>query len=140
QQMMTDPIKPLGISFWKLTSRAPMVDAGGRLFAAVTEALASPSSRERVLAALGRSDPLIGDALRTILDRGAFVRSLTNGGPDGVPRSGATAGAASGVPEPAASPALGAPQSAAPPGVSPAPIETDPAIVAGLIERSRASL
>ena len=111
QQMMTDPIKPLGISFWKLTSRAPMVDAGGRLFVDVTEALASPSSRERVLAALGRSDPLIGDALRTILDRGDFVRSRPDERVD-----------------------------AAPPDAAPAPIETDPAIVAGLIERSRASL
>ena len=31
QQMMTDAMKPLGISLWQLTSRAPMRDAGGRL-------------------------------------------------------------------------------------------------------------
>ncbi len=32
QQMMTDPMKPLGLSLWKLTSPAPMREAGGRLF------------------------------------------------------------------------------------------------------------
>src|SRR5690606_11391758 len=29
QQMMTDPMKPLGLSFWRLTSPAPMREAGG---------------------------------------------------------------------------------------------------------------
>src|SRR4029434_4741881 len=71
QQMMTDPIKPLGLSVWQLTALRPMYDAGGRLFVDVTDALASPSRRAGVLA-LGRSDPLIGDALRTIVDRGDF--------------------------------------------------------------------
>src|SRR5262245_37754319 len=32
QQMMTDPMKPLGLSFWQLTAGRPMFDAGGRLF------------------------------------------------------------------------------------------------------------
>ncbi|EDK34583.1 Phosphoenolpyruvate synthase-related protein [Clostridium kluyveri DSM 555] len=31
QQMMTDPMKPLGLSFFLLTTRAPMHKAGGRL-------------------------------------------------------------------------------------------------------------
>ena len=30
QQMMTDPMKPLGLSFWQMTSTAPMAEAGGR--------------------------------------------------------------------------------------------------------------
>ncbi len=70
QQMMTDPIRPLGLSFWQLTSRAPMRTAGGRLFVDVTGPLTDPNSREALLEALGRSDPLIGDALRTLLGRG----------------------------------------------------------------------
>jgi rifampicin phosphotransferase len=109
QQMMTDPMKPLGLSLWKLTSPAPMVEAGGRLFVDVTRGLASPASRAGLLEALGRSDPLIGDALQTLLDRGDFVPSL----PDEEP--------------------------AVPPAGAPAPLETDPALVAELIERSRAS-
>jgi pyruvate,water dikinase len=78
QQMMTDPMKPLGISFWQMTAPRPMAEAGGRMFVDVTQALAS---RAGVLALLGRSDPLIGDALQTILDRGDFIPSLENNGP-----------------------------------------------------------
>lgn len=70
QQMMTDAIKPLGISVWQLTSRAPMRTAGGRLFVDVTEMLSAAATRESLVAGLGSSDPLIGDALRTVLDRG----------------------------------------------------------------------
>src|SRR5436190_18013209 len=32
QQMMTDPLKPLGLSFWQMTTPRPMAEAGGRLF------------------------------------------------------------------------------------------------------------
>lgn len=73
QQMMTDAMKPLGISLWQMTSRAPMRDAGGRLFVDVTKALSSPKTSAGVAAALGKSDPLMGDALQTVIDRG-FVR------------------------------------------------------------------
>jgi pyruvate,water dikinase len=111
QQMMTDPMKPLGLSFWKLTAGRPMTEAGGRLFVDVTQMLGSPTSRAALVKALGTSDPLIGDALRTILERGDFIPVL----PDDA-------------------------QADMPVGTEPATIETDPAIVAGLIERSQASL
>ena len=112
QQMMTDPMKPLGLSFWQMTTPRPMAEAGGRLFADVTQALASPASRGGLLAVMGKGDPLIRDALQTILDRGDFVRSLPDEGPAWTP----------------------------PGGGAPASIETDPAIVAELIERSQASI
>jgi len=111
QQMMTDPLKPLGLSLWQLTTPRPMCEAGGRLFVDVTQALASPTSRTGVLEVLGRSDPLIGDALRTILERGDFIRSLPDEIPGGAPADSA-----------------------------PAPIETDPAIVVELIGHSQASI
>jgi rifampicin phosphotransferase len=111
QQMMTDPMKPLGLSLWLLTTPAPMREAGGRLFVDVTRHLATPSSRAGLLAMAGRSDPLIRDALETVLERGDFIRSLPDEGPGGAPAGG-----------------------------PPAPIETDPAIVAGLIERTQASI
>ena len=77
QQMMTDPMKPLGLSIWLLTTRAPMRTAGGRLFIDITALLASPVGRETVLnVTLGKSDPLIKDALTTILDRGDFIKLL----------------------------------------------------------------
>lgn len=110
-QMMTDPMKPLGLSCWQLTAMAPMHTAGGRLFVDVTRGLASPASRAGLLEVMGRSDPLIRDALQTILDRGDFVPSLPDTGLGGPPAGGASA-----------------------------PIETDPAIVTELIERSQASI
>src|SRR5437660_3101742 len=76
QQMMTDRIKPLGLSFFLLTTRAPMFKAGGRLFVDVTPLLASPASRESILDVLGKGDPLIKDALMTIIERGDFIQSL----------------------------------------------------------------
>ncbi|MFE4174191.1 rifamycin-inactivating phosphotransferase [Streptomyces sp. NPDC056909] len=115
-QMMTDPMKPLGISVWQLTAMAPMREAGGRLFVDVTRRLASPASRAGLLDALGRGDPLIRDALETVLDREDFVPSLPDTGPGGPPVGGVSASGAS------------------------APIETDPAIVTELIERSQVSI
>ena len=111
QQMMTDAMKPLGLSLWQLTALRPMYQAGGRLFVDVTLQLASPASRAGLLQVLGRSDPLIRDALQTILERGDFIPSLPDEGPGGAPAGGA-----------------------------PAPIASDPAIVTELIGRSQASI
>jgi phosphoenolpyruvate synthase/pyruvate phosphate dikinase len=111
QQMMTDAMQPLGLSFWQLTAARPMSEAGGRLFVDVAPLLASPTSRAHYVEALGRSDPLIGDALETILERGDFVATRTDEDPDFTPIFGA-----------------------------PALIETDPGIVTGLIGRGQASL
>jgi pyruvate,water dikinase len=61
--------------------------------------------------ALARSDPLIGDALQTIVERDGFVRPLPDEDPPGPLFGGA-----------------------------PDPIETDPAIVTELIERTEASI
>jgi len=111
QQMMTDPMKPLGLSVWQLTTPRPMSEAGGRLFVDVTQALGSPSSREGLLQVAGRSDPLIVDALQTILERSDFIPASRDEGPSGMPASNTAA-----------------------------PLETDPAIVAQLIEHSEASV
>ncbi|WP_028596808.1 phosphoenolpyruvate synthase [Paenibacillus assamensis] len=79
QQMMTDPMKPLGLSFFLLTTPAPMRKAGGRLFVDMTPMLASPDSREMIVNSLGQSDPLIKDALMTILERENFITLIPNG-------------------------------------------------------------
>lgn len=78
QQMMTDPMKPLGLSFFLLTTPAPMRKAGGRLFVDVTPMLASPDRREILLNTMGQQDPLMKDALMTIIERGDFIKSLPN--------------------------------------------------------------
>jgi phosphoenolpyruvate synthase/pyruvate phosphate dikinase len=111
QQMMTDPMKPLGLSVHQLIALPRMYEAAGRLFVDVAGRLASPTTRAATLQALGKSDPLIGDALQTMLERGDFIPSLPDDGPGGPP-----------------------------PGGAPVPLETDPTIVAGLIERNQASI
>ena len=74
QQMMTDPMKPLGLSLFQ-TGR--MVAAGGRLFVDITKQLATPAGRDGLLNLLGRSDPLIKDALTTLIERD-FIGSSTH--------------------------------------------------------------
>jgi pyruvate,water dikinase len=119
QQMMTDAMKPLGISLWQLTAARPMFTAGGRLFVDVTHQLASPQTREIVLDALGKSDPLIKDAFINIIERGDFIKSL----PDD--KEELSSGKSNKV-------------------ISPAgfrtQVENDPAIVSDLIKSSQASL
>ena len=115
QQMMTDAFKPLGLSMWQLTTPAPMREAGGRLFVDVTQHLAAPATRDGLLDVMGRSDPLMRDALQTVLDRGDFVPALAGEAPGGAP-------------------------AAAPPDAPTAPLENDPDIVTELIERNRASI
>ncbi|WP_026567114.1 phosphoenolpyruvate synthase [Bacillus sp. UNC41MFS5] len=78
QQMMTDSMKPLGLSFFLLTTPAPMRKAGGRLFVDVTPHLASPVSREMLLNAMEQHDPLMKDALMTVVERGDFIKSVPN--------------------------------------------------------------
>ncbi|GIN39277.1 phosphoenolpyruvate synthase [Heyndrickxia oleronia] len=78
QQMMTDPMKPLGLSFWLLTTPAPMRKAGGRLFVDVTQNLASPVSREILLNGMEKHDQLLKDALMTILERKDFITPSSN--------------------------------------------------------------
>jgi pyruvate,water dikinase len=86
QQMMTDAMKPLGLSLWQLTTARPMYEAGGRLFVDVAPDLGTPAGRARLLAR-ANSDPLIRDALQTVLDRGGFLRSLPDERPDPAPAS-----------------------------------------------------
>jgi pyruvate,water dikinase len=74
--MMTDAMKPLGLSFWLLMTPPNTRSAGGRLFVDVTSMLASPESRDTIVNTLGKFDPLIKDALTTIIRRGDFIKSL----------------------------------------------------------------
>ena len=113
QQMMTDPMKPLGLSFFLLTTPARMRMAAGRLFVDTTSMLAAPVSRKAVIDTLGKSDPLIKDALLTIVARQDFMQSLPN--EEFKPRAGSVFD-----PPPA--------------------VENDPQIVSDLIERSQSSI
>ncbi len=78
QQMMTDAIKPLGLSVWQLTAGRPMVHAGGRLFVDIIDDLAVPARRAIMVDVLGKSDPLIKAALTTLIERGDFIPASAN--------------------------------------------------------------
>lgn len=78
QQMMTDAMKPLGLSTWQLTSPRPMATAGGRIFIDVAQDLLSPAGRKVVLDVLGKSDPLVRAAVTELLERGDFVEVNTD--------------------------------------------------------------
>ncbi len=110
QQMMTDAMTPLGLSVWQMTTPRPIAEAGGRLFVDVTRLLASPAGREWFLEAAGRSDPLMRDALQTVIDRGDIAPAPSEEGAGG------------------------------PPGGASPMIDADPALVEELIAGSRASL
>ena len=73
QQMMTDAMRPLGLSVWQMHAARPMHEAGGRLFVDVTDQLASPASRKALLQMLNR-DPLISNVINMLLERG-FVET-----------------------------------------------------------------
>ncbi|GGS32610.1 putative phosphoenolpyruvate synthase [Streptomyces badius] len=113
QQMMTDAMKPLGWSMWQRTAMVPMHEAGGRLFVDVTPRLASPASRAALLDILGKGDPLVRDALETVLERDGFAPPVPDADPVGPP--------------------AGSPSEAS-------VTEVDPAVVAELVERSETSL
>jgi pyruvate,water dikinase len=114
QQMMTDPMKPLGMSIFQLTSLGPRFKAGGRLFVDVAHVLASPDRREILLDTMGQHDPLIKDALMTIIER-AFIKLLKERGPGKGNKGMSFAG-------------------------SQAQIENDPTIVSNLIKNSQTSI
>ncbi|CAH0261215.1 Prodigiosin synthesizing transferase PigC [Peribacillus frigoritolerans] len=119
QQMMTDAMKPLGLSFWLLTTPAPMRIAGGRLFVDVTHMVASPESRKMLVEAMGQHDLLMKDALINIIERGDFIKSVPN---DKQEQSSGKSN--KGVPS----------------ADSRAQIENDPTIVSDLIKRSQTSI
>ncbi|MCA0754265.1 phosphoenolpyruvate synthase [Paenibacillus sp. N4] len=112
QQMMTDPIKPLGLSFYLLITPAPMRKAGGRLFVDIAPRLATPAGRETLLNTLA-SDPLITGALMTIIERD-FIKLLPNDQTAPIPGRSNTD--------------------------MPAQFENDPTIVSDLIKRSQTSI
>ncbi|WP_053617109.1 PEP/pyruvate-binding domain-containing protein [Nocardiopsis sp. NRRL B-16309] len=130
QQMMTDAMKPLGLSFWQMTTPRRMHEAGGRLFVDVAPLLATSAGRAGLMEALGGSDPLLGDAMRTVLDRDGFVR--TDDDAPGTPD-------ASTSPPTGTAPA-GEPPAGTAPAAPPAPVDADPALVHELIRAGEASV
>ena len=75
QQMMTDPIKPLGMSLMKAVSYGRWHKASGRLFIDVAPMLASQDGRKMLLNNMKQLEPLTQDAIMTIIERD-FIKCL----------------------------------------------------------------
>lgn len=78
-QMMTDPLKPLGISFFEPLAQFSLNRSGGRVFADITHDISSLIGRKRLLIAAGKQDPLIQGALKKLLEDKKFIASLPRG-------------------------------------------------------------
>lgn len=81
-QMMTDVIKPLGISFIRFLSfwfGENLEDAGGRLFGDISYDLASPIGRKILMSNIGKADALMENGLSNLMKRKDFVKTLPRG-------------------------------------------------------------
>ncbi len=80
QQMMTDAMKPLGITFYKpffkMVSGSDLVDAGGRLYMDVSSSLISRVGKV-VLSRYRSSDVLGSNALFKLMERRDFLKTLS---------------------------------------------------------------
>ena len=76
-EMMTEPIKPLGMYFCQLLFKNNTLEkAGGRLFCDFTYDLASPVGRKMALNMFGQFDPLIKNAMLNLYKRKQYLKTL----------------------------------------------------------------
>ncbi len=75
-QMMTDTIKPLGISLYRLGRDHPMPQAGGRLFVDISQSLSSVIGRKTLVSMGGDGDILMANALLKVIERKDFLKTL----------------------------------------------------------------
>lgn len=78
-QMMTDAIKPLGMSFFEMISESTMEKIGGRIYTDITHDLSSAIGRIRLVMASGKQDPLIQSAIKNLIHARDFMASLPKG-------------------------------------------------------------
>lgn len=79
QQMMTDEIKPLGISFFQLLSHIPLIPIGGRLYMDISHDLTSIIGRKVTIRSLEKSDRKLKHALSNLMNRKDLMNSLPRG-------------------------------------------------------------
>ncbi|MCP3738058.1 phosphoenolpyruvate synthase [Rossellomorea sp. BNER] len=79
QQMMTEAMKPLGISFFSFLSNSELNTAGGRLFFDLSHDLASPIGRKLILTTMGKNDPLVHNVISSLMERKDFIKALPKG-------------------------------------------------------------
>jgi phosphoenolpyruvate synthase/pyruvate phosphate dikinase len=78
-QMMTDPVKPLGISILKrIAPGYEMMAGGGRLYFDIAAYLSSRVGRKMALS-FGKTDQLMNSAIEAVLKRPEFIGTLKPG-------------------------------------------------------------
>lgn len=81
QQMMTDPIKPLGVSFFQSQfEEVPLTQIGGRLYFDLSHDLSSRIKQKAIIIGLDKIDPLVSNAVKGLVKRKDFVKSLSREG------------------------------------------------------------
>ena len=118
QQMMTDPLKPLGMSLMQLISFGRWFKAGGRLFIDVSQMLASLEGRKILLNNMKQLEPLTQDAMMTIIERD-FIKC---------------------IPDDKKEQSSGNSDKVKPPANPQVQIENNPSIVSDLIRKSQTSI
>ena len=78
-QVMTDTIKPQGMSFFEMISESTMEKVGGRIYADITHDLSSFIGRKRLVMATGKQDPLMQSAIKQLINDKDFMSSLPRG-------------------------------------------------------------
>ncbi|WP_313344691.1 phosphoenolpyruvate synthase [Sedimentibacter sp.] len=81
-QMMTEDIKPLGMSFCQMLSfwfGQNLKPAGGRLYIDGTYDLSSPIGRKVLISSTGNADILMKNALVNLMKRKEFIKGLPKG-------------------------------------------------------------
>lgn len=132
QQMMTDPLKPLGMSLMELISYGKWFKAGGRLFVDVAQMLASPDGRKMLLNNMKQLEPLTQDAIMTIIARD-FIKCVPND------QKEQSSGNRDKV-KPSAEPQAQMENNPGPLGQQQEKLGTSPSIVSDLIKKSQASI
>lgn len=83
RQMMTEAIKPLGISFFQTMFKQfgfpAMDEAGGRLFIDVSHELTSPITGKMFIKSIDKADVLMQKALYKVVKRKEFIKTLPHG-------------------------------------------------------------
>ncbi|HWP96146.1 MAG TPA: phosphoenolpyruvate synthase [Syntrophomonadaceae bacterium] len=75
-QMMTDAIKPLGLSFWRFIGDPPMPQAGGRIFLDASAMLSLVMGRKAMVSLVSLGDILMENALSKVIQRKDYLKTL----------------------------------------------------------------
>lgn len=84
-QMMTDAVRPLGISMLQASRFFSLMELGGHMYMDITSSLRSASGRRKLLSEAQLKDPLLVSLLREIYGRKDYLRCIPRGKAESIP-------------------------------------------------------